>query len=336
MKVDAFDFHLPEHLIAQTPLANRSASRLMVVDRASATIAHRSFVDVLDHLAPGDVLVVNDTKVLPARLMGRKTDTNATIELLLLHEVAVHTWTCLAKPVRRLKIGSLISFGSTLQAKISAIAADGVVEVVFVYEGIFLEVLEALGEVPLPPYIKATLDDPSRYQTVYARFSGSAAAPTAGLHFTTELLEQIQAKGVVIASITLHVGLGTFRPIKVDETDDHTMHAEFYRVSDDAAHAMQHAKRIIAVGTTVARTLETMWSIHQSITPCHGWSTLFITPGFAFGVVDELITNFHLPKSTLMMLVSSFSSLSLMQHAYAQAIANEYRFFSFGDAMWIK
>jgi S-adenosylmethionine:tRNA ribosyltransferase-isomerase len=336
MKVDAFDFHLPEHLIAQTPLANRSASRLMVVDRESSTIAHQSFVDLLEHVAPGDVLVLNDTKVLPARLIGKKTDTQATIELLLLHEVKADIWSCLAKPVRRLKVGSTIAFGSSLQAVITAIQADGIVEARFVYKGIFLDVLDALGEVPLPPYIKTKLNDPSRYQTVYANAAGSAAAPTAGLHFTTELLEQIQAKGVVLTYVTLHVGLGTFRPIKVDETDDHTMHSEFYQVSETAAAAMRSAKRIIAVGTTVARTLETMWSSHQTITACQGWSTLFITPGFAFGVVDQLITNFHLPKSTLMMLVSSFSSLPLMKEAYAQAIANEYRFFSFGDAMLIK
>jgi len=336
MKVDAFDFHLPEHLIAQTPLANRSASRLMVVDRESSTISHQSFVDLLEHVAPGDVLVLNDTKVLPARLIGKKTDTQATIELLLLHEVKADTWSCLAKPVRRLKVGSTITFGSSLQAVITAIQKDGIVEARFVYKGIFLEVLDALGEVPLPPYIKAKLNDPSRYQTVYAKAAGSAAAPTAGLHFTTELLEQIQAKGVVLTRVTLHVGLGTFRPIKVDDTDDHTMHSEFYQVSETAAAAMRSAQRIIAVGTTVARTLETMWSTHQTITACQGWSTLFITPGFAFGVVDQLITNFHLPKSTLMMLVSSFSSLPLMKEAYAQAIANEYRFFSFGDAMLIK
>jgi S-adenosylmethionine:tRNA ribosyltransferase-isomerase len=336
MNVDAFDFHLPEHLIAQTPLANRSASRLMVVDRASSTITHQTFVDLFDYLAPGDVLVVNDTKVLPARLIGKKTDTQATIELLLLHEVKADTWSCLAKPVRRLKVGSTITFGSSLQAVITAIQKDGIVEARFVYKGIFLDVLDALGEVPLPPYIKAKLNDPSRYQTVYAKAAGSAAAPTAGLHFTTELLEQIQAKGVVLTTVTLHVGLGTFRPIKVDDTDDHTMHSEFYQVSETAAAAMRSAQRIIAVGTTVARTLETMWSTHQTITACQGWSTLFITPGFAFGVVDQLITNFHLPKSTLMMLVSSFSSLPLMKEAYAQAIANEYRFFSFGDAMLIK
>ena len=336
MKVDAFDFHLPEHLIAQTPLKHRAASRLMVVDQATASITHQSFVDIVDHLSEGDVLVVNDTKVMPARLIGKKTDTDATIELLLLHEVSNNTWSCLAKPVRRLKVGSIISFGSLLQAKIITILPEGLVEATFFYEGIFLEVLDSLGEVPLPPYIKAQLDDPSRYQTVYAKASGSAAAPTAGLHFTHELLDQIKAKGVVVTSITLHVGLGTFRPIKVDETDDHTMHSEFYHVSEAAAKAIQQANRVIAVGTTVARTLETMWSVHQKITACQGWSTLFITPGFTFHVIDQLITNFHLPKSTLMMLVSSFSSLALMKEAYAQAVANEYRFFSFGDAMLIK
>jgi S-adenosylmethionine:tRNA ribosyltransferase-isomerase len=336
MKVDAFDFHLPEHLIAQTPLANRAASRLMVVDKEAKSISHKSFVDLLEYVQAGDVLVVNDTKVLPARLIGKKTDTSATIELLLLHEVGPDTWSCLAKPVRRLRVGTTITFGDLLQATISAIQEDGVVEARFHYQGIFLEVLDALGEVPLPPYIKAQIQDASRYQTVYAKASGSAAAPTAGLHFTTELLAAIAAKGVVITTVTLHVGLGTFRPIKVDETDDHTMHSEFYHVPESAALAIQAATRVIAVGTTVVRTLETMWATHQSITACQGWSTLFITPGFEFKVVDQLITNFHLPKSTLMMLVSSFSSLPLMQQAYQTAVENEYRFFSFGDAMLIK
>ena len=336
MKVAIFDFHLPEHLIAQTPLEHRAASRLMVVDRDTSSIEHKTFMDILDYLNPGDVLVVNDTKVLPARLIGKKIDTEATIELLLLHEVSTDTWSCLAKPVRRLQVGSVIWFSDDLSATIAAVQEDGVVEASFRYEGIFLEVLERLGEMPLPPYIKSQLNDPSRYQTVYASAAGSAAAPTAGLHFTKELLEQIKAKGVAIATITLHVGLGTFRPIKVDETDDHTMHSEFYHVSEAAASSIQQAKRVIAVGTTVVRTLETMWSLHQKITPCQGWSTLFITPGFKFGVVDQLITNFHLPKSTLMMLVSSFSRIELMKDAYAQAVAKEYRFFSFGDAMLIR
>ncbi len=335
MNVDAFDFVLPEHLIAQTPLVRRADSRLMVVDRAHGAFEHRTFHEVVSLFGPGDVLVVNDTKVLPARLIGKKQETDATIELLLLHEVQKDQWRCLAKPFRRLGIGTVIEFSTTLQATVMALHDEGLVDVGFAYSGLFLEVLEALGEVPLPPYIKTKLTDPSRYQTVYAKASGSAAAPTAGLHFTTELLDALRAKGVVIATITLHVGLGTFRPVKVDNTDDHTMHAEYYHVSDAAAATIRQAQRVIAVGTTVVRTLETMHQDHQAITACEGWSTLFLTPGSPFHVVDALITNFHLPKSTLVMLVASFASLSLIQKAYQTAIEEEYRFFSFGDAMVI-
>jgi len=233
-------------------------------------------------------------------------------------------------------VGTKVKFGETLTGTITSIQTEGLVEVHFDYQGVFLERLDELGEVPLPPYIKKQIDDPNRYQTVYAKATGSAAAPTAGLHFTPDLLDQLTANGVKIAFVTLHVGLGTFRPVKVDDTDDHTMHAEFYQVSEEAAKLIKEANRVIAVGTTVMRTLETMFATHQKITPCQGWSTLFITPGFKFGVVDSLITNFHLPKSTLMMLVSAFSSLDLMKTAYATAIKEEYRFFSFGDAMWIK
>ena len=336
MNVDAFDFVLPERLIAQSPLSDRASSRLMVLDRDAATIAHHIFSDMVDHVGEGDVIVVNDTKVIPARLLGQKTETQGAIELLLLHEIEPNTWQCLAKPVRRLHVGTVISFGPTLQGTIQAIHPEGIVDVHFLFEGIFLEILDALGEVPLPPYIKAQLEDPDRYQTVYANAAGSAAAPTAGLHFTNELLDQLRQKGATIASITLHVGLGTFRPVKVEDTKDHIMHAEFYQVSDEAARLIQQATRVIAVGTTVMRTLETMWATHQAITPCQGWSTLFITPGFEFGVVDSLITNFHLPKSTLMMLVSAFSSMAFIQQAYQLAIQEEYRFFSFGDAMWIR
>ena len=336
MKVDAFDFVLPEHLIAQSPLADRSSSRLMMVDKTANTISHEVFSSIVDHMGEGDVLVVNDTKVLPARLLGVKPDTKGSVELLLLHETTKDTWSCLAKPVRRLQVGTKVLFGETLTGTITTIQNEGLVEVHFDYQGVFLERLDELGEVPLPPYIKKQIDDPDRYQTVYAKATGSAAAPTAGLHFTPELLDQLKANGVKIAFVTLHVGLGTFRPVKVDDTDDHTMHAEFYQVSEEAANLIKEANRVIAVGTTVMRTLETMFATHQTITPCQGWSTLFITPGFKFGVVDSLITNFHLPKSTLMMLVSAFSSLDLMKTAYATAIKEQYRFFSFGDAMWIK
>ena len=336
MKVDAFDFVLPEELIAQSPLADRSSSRLMMVDRTNNIISHDVFSSIVDHMGKGDVLVVNDTKVMPARLLGVKTDTQASIELLLLHETTKDTWSCLAKPARRLQVGTKVNFGETLTGTITKIQSEGLVEVHFDYQGVFLERLDELGEVPLPPYIKKQLDDPNRYQTVYAKATGSAAAPTAGLHFTPELLEQLKANGVKIAFVTLHVGLGTFRPVKVDDTDDHTMHAEFYQVSEEAAQLIKEANRVIAVGTTVMRTLETMVATHQKITPCQGWSTLFITPGYSFGVVDSLITNFHLPKSTLMMLVSAFSSLELIKKAYVTAIKEQYRFFSFGDAMWIR
>ncbi len=336
MRLSEFDYHLPQHLIAQHPLKDRSASRLLVVDRQTSELSHHHFYDITDYLEPGDCLVVNDTKVLPARLIGIKEETNASIELLLLHEISGNNWECLAKPVRRLHVGTVITFGSLLTATVTAIKDQGIVEVTFTFEGIFYEVLDQLGEMPLPPYIKERLDDPDRYQTVYANAMGSAAAPTAGLHFTPELLTEIRTKGIPVVQITLHVGLGTFRPVSVDDVSDHQMHEEYYEVSESAASQIKQAKRVIAVGTTVVRTLETMMKRHGKVQATSGWSDLFITPGFNYQIVDQLITNFHLPKSTLLMLVSAFSNKELMMKAYHEAIENEYRFFSFGDAMLIR
>ena len=336
MRLSEFDYHLPQHLIAQHPLKDRSASRLLVVDRQTSELSHHHFYDITDYLEPGDCLVVNDTKVLPARLIGIKEETNASIELLLLHEIRGNNWECLAKPVRRLHVGTIITFGSLLTATVTAIKDQGIVEVTFTFEGIFYEVLDQLGEMPLPPYIKKRLDDPDRYQTVYANAMGSAAAPTAGLHFTPELLTEIRTKGIPVVQITLHVGLGTFRPVSVDDVSDHQMHEEYYEVSESAASQIKQAKRVIAVGTTVVRTLETMMKRHGKVQATSGWSDLFITPGFNYQIVDQLITNFHLPKSTLLMLVSAFSNKELMMKAYHEAIENEYRFFSFGDAMLIR
>lgn len=336
MRLSEFDYHLPQHLIAQHPLKDRSSSRLLVVDRQTSELSHHHFYDITDYLEPGDCLVVNDTKVLPARLIGIKEETNASIELLLLHEISGNNWECLAKPVRRLHVGTIITFGSLLTATVTAIKDQGIVEVTFTFEGIFYEVLDQLGEMPLPPYIKERLDDPDRYQTVYANAMGSAAAPTAGLHFTPELLTEIRTKGIPVVQITLHVGLGTFRPVSVDDVSDHQMHEEYYEVSESAASQIKQAKRVIAVGTTVVRTLETMMKRHGKVQATSGWSDLFITPGFNYQIVDQLITNFHLPKSTLLMLVSAFSNKELMMKAYHEAIENEYRFFSFGDAMLIR
>lgn len=336
MRLSEFDYHLPQHLIAQHPLKDRSASRLLVVDRQTSELSHHHFYDITDYLEPGDCLVVNDTKVLPARLIGIKEETNASIELLLLHEISGNNWECLAKPVRRLHVGTIITFGSLLTATVTAIKDQGIVEVTFTFEGIFYEVLDQLGEMPLPPYIKERLDDPDRYQTVYANAMGSAAAPTAGLHFTPELLTEIRTKGIPVVQITLHVGLGTFRPVSVDDVSDHQMHEEYYEVSESAASQIKQAKRVIAVGTTVVRTLETMMKRHGKVQATSGWSDLFITPRFNYQIVDQLITNFHLPKSTLLMLVSAFSNKELMMKAYHEAIENEYRFFSFGDAMLIR
>lgn len=342
MNTADFDFDLPEELIAQTPLEKRDASRLLVVDKETGVFSDQHFDQIIDQLQPGDALVMNNTRVLPARLYGIKPETGGHVELLLLKNTQGDDWEVLAKPAKRLRVGSQISFGDgRLTATVVEELDHGGRIVRFGYEGIFLEVLESLGEMPLPPYIHEKLADRERYQTVYAKENGSAAAPTAGLHFTEELLEQIAAKGVKLVYLTLHVGLGTFRPVSVDSLDDHEMHSEFYSLSEEAAQTLRQVKanggRVIAVGTTSIRTLETIGSKFQGqIQADSGWTNIFIKPGYDWKVVDAFSTNFHLPKSTLVMLVSAFAGRSLTLEAYEHAIAERYRFFSFGDAMFIK
>lgn len=342
MDVKQFDFHLPEELIAQTPLEDRTASRLMIVDRTTGALEHTHFSSIVDELEEGDVLVLNDTKVLPARLYGTKEGTGASLEVLLLKEHGQDTWETLVKPAKRVKVGTVVTFGDgTLRARCTDVLPQGGRMFEMMYDGIFYEVLDALGEMPLPPYITEKLDDQDRYQTVFAKERGSAAAPTAGLHFTTELLEAIEAKGVDIAYITLHVGLGTFRPVSVDSIEDHDMHSEYYVVSEETAETIRRARarggRVISVGTTSTRTLETVARDNDGdIVASSGWTDIFIYPGFTYRAVDALITNFHLPQSTLIMLVSAFSSRDIMLHAYEEAVNERYRFFSFGDAMFIR
>ncbi|MCC3169003.1 tRNA preQ1(34) S-adenosylmethionine ribosyltransferase-isomerase QueA [Streptococcus sanguinis] len=342
MNTADFDFDLPEELIAQTPLEKRDASRLLVVDKETGAFSDQHFDQIIDQLQPGDALVMNNTRVLPARLYGIKPETGGHVELLLLKNTQGDDWEVLAKPAKRLRVGSQISFGDgRLTATVVEELEHGGRIVRFGYEGIFLEVLESLGEMPLPPYIHEKLADRERYQTVYAKENGSAAAPTAGLHFTEELLEQIAAKGVKLVYLTLHVGLGTFRPVSVDSLEDHEMHSEFYSLSEEAAQILRQVKanggRVIAVGTTSIRTLETIGSKFQGqIQADSGWTNIFIKPGYNWKIVDAFSTNFHLPKSTLVMLVSAFAGRSLTLEAYEHAIAERYRFFSFGDAMFIK
>ena len=341
MTVEEFDYDLPSELIAQTPLKKRDESRLMVLDKKTGEIEHKHFRDIISYLNPGDTLVLNDTKVLPARLYGEKEDTKAAIEVLLLKNIEKDTWECLVKPARRIKEGSVVLFGDgKLKATCVFVGEEGVRHFTFSYEGIFLEVLEELGTMPLPPYIHEQLKDQSRYQTVYAREVGSAAAPTAGLHFTKELLKEIEYKGVNIAYITLHVGLGTFRPVSVEKVEEHEMHSEFYQMTSEVAKILNETKksggRIISVGTTSTRTLETIMSLYNEFRECSGWTNIFIYPGYEFKAIDALITNFHLPKSTLVMLVSALAGKENILHAYKMAIEEKYRFFSFGDAMFIK
>ncbi len=341
MKVDLFDFHLPEELIAQTPLEERTSSRLMVLDKENGKLEHTIFKNIVEYIRPGDCLVLNDTRVLPARLFGEKKETGAKIEVLLLKQLDGDRWETLVKPAKRVKEGTVISFGNgLLTAECIGESEHGGRTLEFSYEGIFYEVLEQLGEMPLPPYIKEQLEDRERYQTVFAKERGSAAAPTAGLHFTEELLEEIRSRGVHIAFITLHVGLGTFRPVSVDDILEHDMHAEFYQMSEGTARLLNTVKkqggRIISVGTTSTRTLETIASKHNGeFVAESGWTDIFIFPGYTFKGIDGMITNFHLPKSTLIMLVSALAGRENVIHAYETAVTEKYRFFSFGDAMLI-
>ena len=341
MKVEDFDYNLPEELIAQTPLEKRDASRLLVLNKETGSIEHKHFYDIVDYLEEGDTLVLNDSKVLPARLIGIKEETNAVIEILLLKNIEKDTWETLAKPARRIKVGTIVSFGDgKLKAKCVKELEDGIRHFELIYQGILMEILDELGTMPLPPYIHEKLEDQSRYQTVYAKEVGSAAAPTAGLHFTKELLQKIEDKGINIAYVTLHVGLGTFRPVSVERVEDHEMHKEFYTMTKEVADLLNNTKkkkkRIIAVGTTSTRTLETIASKYGEFRECSGWTDIFIYPGYEWKAIDCLITNFHLPKSTLVMLVSALAGKENILNAYNIAIKEKYRFFSFGDAMFIK
>ena len=341
MKTSDFYFDLPQELIAQDPLEDRSASRLLHLDKTTGAIEHTNFKHVLDFLKPGDCLVINDTKVIPARLYGHKVDTGAVIELLLLKRRENDIWETLVKPGKKARPGAVISFGDgLLTGKILDIVEEGNRLIQFSYEGIFEEILDQLGEMPLPPYITHKLQDKNRYQTVYAKHEGSAAAPTAGLHFTEELLQQVKEMGVNIAHVTLHVGLGTFRPVKVEDVTDHHMHSEFYVVEPDQAELINQTKknggRVIAVGTTSCRTLESATDENGILQAKSGWTEIFIYPGYSFKMIDGLITNFHLPESTLLMLVSALAGKEHIMAAYEEAVKERYRFFSFGDAMFIE
>lgn len=341
MKLEDFDYYLPEELIAQTPLVKRDESRLLVLDKETGNIEHKKFYDIIDYLTPGDTLVLNDTKVLPARLIGTKEETGAVIEVLLLKNIEGDKWECLTKPARRIKEGTVVTFGNgELKAKCCGVFDEGIRHFELIYDGILMEILEHLGTMPLPPYIHENLEDQSLYQTVYAKEVGSAAAPTAGLHFTKELLKEIEEKGINIAYVTLHVGLGTFRPVSVDNIEEHEMHSEFYSMTKEVADLLNKTKKeghnIIAVGTTSTRTLETIASQYNEFKECNGWTNIFIYPGYEFKGIDKLITNFHLPKSTLVMLVSALAGRENILNAYKIAVEDKYRFFSFGDAMFIK
>lgn len=340
MKTEDFDYELPEHLIAQTPLKQRDCSKLMLLNKTTGEVKHKHFYDILEELKSGDVLVLNNTKVIPARLYGVKEETNASIELLLLKEKENDIWECLVRPAKRVKVGATITFGDgILKAICIETGEEGIRLFQLEYEGILYEILDKLGEMPLPPYIHEKLENKDRYQTVYAKEEGSAAAPTAGLHFTDKLIDKILKKGVQIEYVTLHVGLGTFRPVAVEDVTKHKMHSEFYQMSDKTASALNLAKqqnrRIIAVGTTTTRVLETVMKKYHRFQACDGWTDIFIYPGYQFESIDALITNFHLPKSTLLMLVSALAGKENIMHAYQEAVKEEYRFFSFGDSMFI-
>ena len=341
MDIELFDYDLPEELIAQTPLKKRDTSRLMVLDKETGNVEHKHFYDILDYLKPGDVLVRNNTKVIPARLYGLKEETGGHVEVLLLKDLHDDLWECLVGNAKIVKLGTVITFGDgRLKAQCTEIREEGIRIFKMIYDGIFYEILDQLGIMPLPPYIKEKLNDPDRYQTVYAKVEGSAAAPTAGLHFTEELLQKVREKGVEILDVTLHVGLGTFRPVKVENVLEHHMHSEYYEISEEVAEKLNQAKkegrRIIAVGTTSCRTLESVAAFNDGkIVPCDGYTEIFIYPGFEFKVLDGLVTNFHLPESTLIMLVSAFMGYENTMNAYKIAVEEKYRFFSFGDCMLI-
>ncbi|MBR4231448.1 MAG: tRNA preQ1(34) S-adenosylmethionine ribosyltransferase-isomerase QueA [Bacilli bacterium] len=340
MNIDDFNYDLPEKLIAQTPIKNRSDSRLLVMDKKSGELKDDIFKNITTYLKKGDVLVLNDTKVLPARILGKKEDTKANIELLLLKNIEGDIWECLSRPFKRLNVGTKIVFSDDLSCEVIEKLEEGIVRVEFKYQGIFIEIIERLGLMPLPPYIHEKLKDQSRYQTVYAKYLGSAAAPTAGLHFTKELLKEIEQLGVEILYVTLHVGLGTFRPVQEEDITKHKMHYESFSMTKEVAEKLNLAKKnqrkIYAVGTTSTRTLEAIMTKYNKFVECNESTNIFIYPGYEFKAIDGLITNFHLPKSTLLMLVSAFSSRENILNAYKHAIENEYRFFSFGDAMLIK
>ena len=341
MKVSDFNFYLPEELIAQCPLKERDSSRFMVVDRKTGEIEHKVFHDVIDYLEKGDTLVLNNTRVMPARLIGEKEETGGKIEFLLLKRIEGDKWECLAKPGKKAKVGAMFTFGEgKLKAVVREIGLEGNRVIEFIYNGIFEEILDELGQMPLPPYIHEKLDDRERYQTVYSKEKGSAAAPTAGLHFTEDLLEKIREKGVNIAFVTLHVGLGTFRPVKVESIDEHIMHSEYYELDEENAKIINDTKkrgnRVIAVGTTSTRTLETIGNENGEVRAQSGWTNIFIFPGYKFNIVDALITNFHLPESTLIMLVSALAGKENIMNAYKKAVEEKYRFFSFGDSMFIR
>ncbi|MBQ6841284.1 MAG: tRNA preQ1(34) S-adenosylmethionine ribosyltransferase-isomerase QueA [Bacilli bacterium] len=340
MNIEDYNYNLPEELIAQTPIQNRSESKLLVMDKINGDIEDKIFKNITEYLQSGDVLVLNDTKVLPARIFGNKIDTNAHIELLLLKNIEGDIWECLSRPFKRLNVGTKVKFGEDLTCEVIEKKEEGIILVKFFYDGIFIEIIERLGLMPLPPYIHESLEDQTRYQTVYAKYLGSAAAPTAGLHFTNELLEELQNKGVEVLYVTLHVGLGTFRPVQEEDITKHVMHSEHYKMTKEVADrlnlAKQEGRNIYAVGTTSTRTLESIMTKHGKFIECEDDTSIYIYPGYEFKAINGLITNFHLPKSTLLMLVSAFSSRENILNAYKHAIENKYRFFSFGDAMLIK
>lgn len=340
MRTDDFDYELPKELIAQTPLENRNSSRMMVLDKETGEYKDGLFTNLIDYLNEGDTLVLNDTKVIPARIIGSKIDTNAVIEILMLKDLGNDEWECLTKPAKRVKVGTIVKFSDELKCECTYVGEDGIRKYKFIYDGILLEILDRLGEMPLPPYITEKLEEKDRYQTVYAKNVGSAAAPTAGLHFTDEYLDKIREKGVNVAFITLHVGLGTFRPVSVEDVTKHDMHEEVYSISSDVANLLNETrkkgKRIVAVGTTTTRTLETVADENGYFKEQSGSTKIFIYPGYKFKAIDALLTNFHLPKSTLIMLISALAGKENVLNAYNHAVVEKYRFFSFGDCMFIK